>query len=208
MTKTAITGGIGSGKSYVCRLLAQRGIQVYDCDAAAKRLMRTSDSLKNSLRKLVGDSVYSDSGMLQKRVLAEFLLASEQNKQAVNDTVHPAVADDFNASGMEWLESAILFESGFDRRICFDHTVCVCASRPTRIQRIMQRDNISRDKAAEWIDAQMPQDEMARRSDFCIINDGTECLEEQLDRILASIRQQPPHTDTASKDNTSITNNN
>ena len=187
MTKTAITGGIGSGKSYVCRLLAQRGIPVYDCDAAAKRLMRSSDKLKDSLRQLVGNDVYTADGTLQKRILAEFLLASEQNKQAVNDIVHPAVANDFRASGMEWLESAILFESGFDRRVAFDHTVCVCAPRQTRIQRIVQRDSISEAKAAEWIDAQMPQDEIIRRSDFRIDNDGIRSLETQIDSILASI---------------------
>lgn len=87
--KIAITGGIGSGKSYVCRLLEQRGIEVYDCDAAAKRLMRTSDRLQQQLKALVGDAVYSADGVLQKPVLAEFLLASEANKLAINDIVHP-----------------------------------------------------------------------------------------------------------------------
>ena len=56
----AITGGIGSGKSYVCRLLKQRGIEIYDCDAAAKRLMRESDDLKKRLQALVGEDVYTD----------------------------------------------------------------------------------------------------------------------------------------------------
>lgn len=110
--KIAITGGIGSGKSYVCRLLEQRGIAVYDCDAAAKRLMRTSTTLQQQLKTLVGDAVYSADGVLQKPVLAEFLLASEANKLAINDIVHPAVATDFATSGQQWLESAILFESG------------------------------------------------------------------------------------------------
>ena len=86
--RIAITGGIGSGKSFVCRRLEARGIRVYDCDAAAKRLMRTSGQLIQSLTELVGKGVYKD-GVLQKKVLAEFLLASEENKQAVNDIVHP-----------------------------------------------------------------------------------------------------------------------
>ena len=68
--KIAITGGIGSGKSYVCRLLEQRGIEVYDCDAAAKRLMRISDKLQQQLKALVGDAVYSADGVLQKPVPA------------------------------------------------------------------------------------------------------------------------------------------
>lgn len=185
--KIAITGGIGSGKSYVCRLLEQRGIEVYDCDAAAKRLMRTSDKLQQQLKALVGDAVYSADGVLQKPVLAEFLLASEANKLAVNDVVHPAVADDFAASGKQWLESAILFESGFDRRIAFDHIVCVTAPRQVRIQRIVQRDNTTPERAAEWIDVQMSQQEVAQRSDFCIQNDGESDLQAQIDDILRQI---------------------
>lgn len=185
--KIAITGGIGSGKSYVCRLLEQRGIEVYDCDAAAKRLMRTSDRLQQQLKALVGDAVYSADGVLQKPVLAEFLLASEANKLAVNDVVHPAVAADFAASGKQWLESAILFESGFDRRIAFDHIVCVTAPRQVRIQRIVKRDNITPQRAAEWIDVQMSQQEVAQRSDFCIQNDGESNLQAQIDNILRQI---------------------
>ena len=143
--KIAITGGIGSGKSYVCRILEKQGIRVYDCDAEAKRLMRTDARLQAGLKKLVGEQVYSAEGVLQKPVLAQFLLAGEANKQAVNDVVHPAVARDFEQSSYEWMESAILFDSGFYRRIHLDFVVCVTAPVPVRIQRIMQR-TISRQR--------------------------------------------------------------
>lgn len=184
---TAITGGIGSGKSYVCRILESRGISVYDCDAAAKRLMRTSEKLQQELRQLVGQDVYTSDGQLQKRVLSDFLLTSEANKQALNDVIHPAVAEDFQSSGMTWLESAILFESGFDRRVSFDRVVCVSAPRDVRIQRIMRRDNISAEKAAEWIDTQMAQEEVERRSHFVIVNDGKSDIEQQIDNMLSQI---------------------
>ena len=184
---TAITGGIGSGKSYVCRILESRGICVYDCDAAAKRLMRTSEKLQQELRQLVGQDVYTSDGQLQKRVLADFLLTSEANKLALNDVIHPAVAEDFLSSGMTWLESAILFESGFDRRVSFDRVVCVSAPRDVRIQRIMRRDNITTEKAAEWIDTQMAQEEVERRSHFVIVNDGKSDIEQQVDNMLSKI---------------------
>lgn len=184
MKRFAITGGIGSGKSYVCRMLRQRGFDVYDCDAAAKRLMNTSEVLKEKLRTLVGDAAYSSDGMLCKRVLAEFILRSEANKNAVNEVVHPAVADDFMRSGIQWLESAILFESGFDRRVRFDRVVCVTAPRALRISRIVNRDHITSEKAAEWIDAQMPQEEVVRRSDFCIVNDGIADIDAQINKLL------------------------
>lgn len=183
MKHIAITGGIGSGKSYVCRLLSKRGIRVYDCDEAAKRLMRSSESLKTALRQLVGEKVYTADGRMQKRLLAAFLLASEANKQAVNDIVHPAVAQDFLDSGLQWLESAILFESGFDRRLHFDCVVCVTAPLNLRVERVMQRDEITREKALEWIRCQMPQEEMLRRSHFEIKNDGKHNLEEQINQL-------------------------
>lgn len=185
--KIAITGGIGSGKSFVCRELAKRGIVAYDCDAAAKRLMRSDKRLQAALMRLVGDEVYAD-GVLQKPVLAQFLLASETNKLAVNDVVHPAVARDFEQSGKDWLESAILFDSGFVHRTHFDYVVCVTAPQEVRLQRIMQRDQISRQKAEEWINAQLPQADVVLQSDFEIRNDGKEDLNLQIDRLLDQVK--------------------
>ncbi len=185
----AVTGGIGSGKSYVCRLLETCGIEVYDCDAGAKRLMHNDAELKQALVRLVGEDVYDGEGILQKKVLAGFLLESEENKQAVNDIVHPAVARDFERSGMDWLESAILFDSGFVHRTHFDKIICVTAPLEVRISRIMNRDGISRAKALEWIHAQLPQEEVLARSDFGIVNDGKADLLLQVKNILETIKK-------------------
>ena len=187
----AITGGIGSGKSYVCQLLEKHGIKVYDCDAAAKRLMRTSATLRQQLRQLVGPQVYRGC-ILQKRVLAEFLLASEANKQAVNEIVHPAVARDFIESDYQWLESAILFDSGFHRRVPFSFVVCVSAPEDVRVQRIMARDGISEAKALEWIHRQMPQEQVEGLSNFVIHNDGVVPLEPQVDKLLENLHPFSP----------------
>ena len=184
----AITGGIGSGKSYVCHLLQKYGIEVYDCDAAAKRLLHSDAALRQELLNLVGDEVYQGTN-LQKKVLAKFILASDANKQAVNEVVHPAVANDFIRSGCDWLESAILFESGFHKRVDFDCVVCVSAPLEDRIARIMQRDRLSRDDSQEWIRRQMPQEEIIRLSDFTIVNDGQKNLEEQIEQIIHKIYQ-------------------
>lgn len=182
--KIAITGGIGSGKSFVCRELQRRGIDVYDCDAAAKRLMRSDVELQQRLRRLVGEDVYSADGTLQKPVLARFLLASEANKLAVNDVVHPAVARDFEQSSFDWLESAILFESGFIHRTHFDKVVCVTAPEQVRVERVMARDHIDRSKVLAWIHAQMPQQDIVSRSDYEIVNDGPSDVPEQVERLL------------------------
>ena len=172
--KIGITGGIGSGKSYVCHLLEQRGIEVYDCDAAAKRLIRTSTRLRQQLQELIGS--------LQKADISRFLLASEENQQAVNAIVHPAVFHDFEASGMQWMESAILFESGADKLV--DKVVVVTAPEEVRIQRVMKRDDITREKALQWIARQWPQDTVRQRSDFEIVNDGKADLDKQIEKLL------------------------
>lgn len=188
--KTGITGGIGSGKSYVCKLLAERGITVYDCDSAAKRLMRTSQELRQRLTDLIGPGTYlhthhtTEQGewQLNKAAVAQFLLASEANAHAVDAIVHPAVFHDFEESGLQWMESAILFESGINRLV--DRVIVVTAPEEVRIDRIMKRDDISREKAIEWIGRQWPQEEVRQRADFEIVNDGVADLNQQIDNIL------------------------
>ena len=175
--RIGITGGIGSGKSYVCKHLQRRGITVYDCDAAAKRIIRTSPTLQQQIIALVGS--------LDKAAMSRFLLASETNQQAMNAIIHPAVFRDFEESGMQWMESAILFESGANKLV--DKVVVVTAPYEVRIQRIMLRDSITREKAQQWISRQWPQDEVKARADFEIINDGQADIDCQIEELLNEI---------------------
>jgi dephospho-CoA kinase len=172
--KTGITGGIGSGKSYVCQLLRTRGIEVYDCDQAAKRIIRTSEEVRQQLLQLIGS--------LEKADIARFLLESEANAKKIDAIVHPAVFRDFEDSGYQWMESAILYESGANKLV--DRVVVVTAPEEVRIQRVMQRDGISRDKALQWMQRQWPQAELLRRADYEIINDGQQDLNEQINQII------------------------
>lgn len=185
--RIAVTGGIGSGKSYVCRLLEQRGIGVYDCDAGAKRLMASSEEIRNGLIKLIGDDAYV-GWTLNKAVVTEFLLQSEENKQAINAIVHPAVIHDFYESGLQWMECAILFEAHLEHTV--DMVVCVAAPESVRVDRVSKRDSISHEKAKQWIDAQISQEEVIRRSDAVIINDGVASLDEQIDKLINNIKQK------------------
>ena len=188
--RIGITGGIGSGKSYVSQRLIARGYEVYDCDNAAKRLMRTSPEIRQQLTALIGPDTYlKESGefVLNKAAVAKFLLGSESNAQAVDAIVHPAVFRDFEASGMKWMESAILFESGACRLV--DKTIVVTAPEEVRIQRVMARDNISREKVLEWMARQLPQEEVRSRADFEIVNDGEADIEKQLNKILRTMKE-------------------
>ena len=189
--KVGITGGIGSGKSYVCKRLEARGIQIYDCDSAAKRLIRTSPEIHDKLTALIGSDTYIEDGgrrkekgeyILNKKAVAEFLLASEENAKAIDAIVHPAVFRDFEESGLQWMESAILYESGAFRLV--DKAIVVTAPEEVRIQRVMQRDDISREKVLEWMSRQLPQDEVRQRADYEIVNDGTTDIDKQIEDIL------------------------
>lgn len=175
--KVGIAGGIGSGKSYVCKRLSRRGIDVYDCDSAAKRLMRSAE-IQSQLEQLLGCRP-------DKEALTRFLLASDDNARAINAIVHPAVFRDFEESGKQWLESAIMYESGADHYV--DCVIVVTAPEEVRIQRIMQRDGISREKALDWIRRQWPQGKVRQLADYEIVNDGEADLEKQLNIILTEL---------------------
>lgn len=188
--KIGITGGIGTGKSYVCRLLKQRGIEVYDCDEAAKRLIRTSPIIYKGLCQLIGPDAFlsqadKDEHTLNKAAVTRFLLQSDTHAQAINDIVHPAVFRDFEESGIQWMESAILFESGINRLV--DKVVMVSAPDEVRINRVMSRDHISREKVMLWMQRQWSQEKVRQLSDFEIVNDGIQPLEPQIETIIKQL---------------------
>ena len=198
--KIGLAGGIGSGKSYVAARLLLRGIKVYDCDSAAKRLMRTSTQLREQLTALIGADCYESDGAngangangpgrLNKAAVSRFLLASPTNQQAINAIVHPAVFADFEESGLEWLESGIMFESGANRHV--DRVIVVTAPKEVRPQRIMQRDGISREQAQQWIACQWPQSKVRRLADYEIVNDGQQDIDKQLNIILEQLCNKP-----------------
>ena len=183
--KIGIAGGIGSGKSYVCQRIRQQGFEVYDCDSAAKRLIRTSPEIRQQLTALIGPEVYTDvegEPVLNKAVVAKFLLTSESNAQAIDRIVHPAVFKDFVESGLQWMESALMFESGIYKLV--DKVVAVVAPKEIRIRRVMERDHISLEKVLEWMNRQMDQEEIIQKSDYVIFNDGETDIDQQLKNII------------------------
>lgn len=173
--KRAITGGIGSGKSYICRLLEEKGFPVFYCDDEAKRIIRTNLDVRKALQALVGDDVYSPTGELNKPKLAVYICQGPAYSKQVNAIVHPLVRKrylDWHArqkAPITYMESAILYESGFD--VLVDQVVLVHASEDTRIARIMDRDKIDRTTALRWISLQMPEAEKLKRADIVIDNE-------------------------------------
>ncbi len=178
--KIGVTGGIGSGKSYVCRLLAQRWqLPVYDCDSAAKMLMVSSPHIRQQLQELVGDDVYDAGGQLNKGVMSRYLFADAAHVKAVNAIVHPAVKDDFEQwasrqTGDVVMESAILVEAGFAKAV--DRLVVVEAPLALRIQRAMARDGASEEQVQARIRHQMTAEQLRAYADIVIVNDGRDLL--------------------------------
>ncbi len=191
MVKVGITGGIGSGKSYVCQTIKAMKFPVYDCDSEAKRLMVESLHIIRSLTELIGTTVYDTSGNLNKSAVAQFLFQSPDNAKKVNDIVHPVVKEDFlqwsekQNSHIVFMESAILFESGFSSIV--DYSIAVCAPTEVRLQRAMQRDSASREQIEARMRHQMSDEECRTLADFHINNDGTANVEEQITALIKRI---------------------
>lgn len=178
--RIGITGGIGSGKSYVARRLSELcSVPVYDSDREARRLMEECEEVRAALIRLLGEEAYTPTGELCKPVVARFLFASAENAAAVNAIVHPAVKADFlrwaeEQEGDVLLESAILVEAGFQDVI--DCLLAVSAPETLRLQRAMQRDGAGEEQIRERMAQQASEETTLQASDFVIINDGRDLL--------------------------------
>ena len=183
MIRVAICGGIGSGKSTICQMFAERGAALYDSDSRAKVLMNESEELRKALIAEFGEECYTD-GALNRPYLASRVFGSEEQLARLNAIVHPAVKEDFQRWAAEQegdyciLESAILFESGFDALV--DVKVAVLAPLPLRLERAMERDGASRGQIEARIKAQMSDDELMARCDFAIVNIHLEDVEKDV----------------------------
>ena len=190
--RIGITGGIGSGKSVVARLLALMGVPVYLSDVEARRLMHTDAGIRESLQRLVGSAVYRADGTLDRPLLAAYLFGSPEHVRQVNEIVHPCVKRDFR----QWvsrhaqapvvaIESAILIEAGFADEV--DRIIMVYAPEALRIDRAARRDQASYRQIEQRIRAQMDDEDKRKSAHFTIMNDGETPLIPQLIRILSSL---------------------
>lgn len=195
MYKVGITGGIGSGKSTVCAILAEFGVAVYDSDSSAKRLMNEDHTLRERLVERFGSEVYCVEG-LNRIYLAERVFGNPEELKALNAIVHPAVMDDFDRWALEQegsyvvLESAILFEASLDRRV--DVSVAVMAPEELRIERAMQRDGAQREQIVARMNNQISDQERVERAKYTIVNidiDNLRSDTEQLHRRLNYVAQ-------------------
>ena len=183
--KVGITGGIGSGKTTVCKVFEALGIPVYYADWHARQLMVNAPRLVAGVKELFGPDAYLEDGALNRPYIAEKVFNNDKKLQQLNHLVHPAVAEDAGRwhSAQENVpytlkEAALLFESGNFKQL--DKVITVFAPEKLRIQRVMERDQVSRKEVRARMAKQMPEEEKLKRADFVVYNDGSHSLVRQV----------------------------
>ncbi len=192
MNIIGLTGGIGSGKSYIAQALRDKGYIVYDCDAEAKRIINNDSMVKEAITLAFGTNAYTPN--YNTRYIADICFRDTTKLTQLNNIVHPAVLNDILAKSEEiaqnneyfFIESAILFESKLDE-IC-QATVTITAPLEVRIKRAMKRDNATKEQIEQRIANQMSDSERNARASFVIINDGNTSINEIMNTILRNIQ--------------------
>lgn len=182
--KVGITGGIGSGKSFVSKIFKTLGVPFYDADKEAKRLMNTHPHIREGLMQAFGPQVYDAQGMLNRKWLSEQVFNDSDKLQQLNGIVHPIVIQD----AVDWSlrqtfpyslkEAALLYESGSYKTL--DFTILVVAPQELRIARVMARDGVSREDVLARMHKQMTDEEKKKYASFTIVNDGKQPLIPQI----------------------------
>ncbi|MBP3383521.1 MAG: dephospho-CoA kinase [Tidjanibacter sp.] len=193
MKRLAITGGIGSGKSTVCRLLAEvGGVEVYDSDSRAKEIMNSHPQVVAEVEALFGPEAYKE-GVLNRPYIAQRAFADKELLGRLNAIVHPRVVEDYE----QWvacqsgpyvvLESALLFSSPLEGH--YDVSVAVVAPDEIRVQRCVARDGATPEQIRERMARQMSGEEFAKRADFVVNADGVEPLLPQVEALDKWVRE-------------------
>lgn len=176
MLKVGLTGGIGSGKTFVANIFAHLGVPIYCSDIEAKKLYGTDTHLLRQLRKVFGDVIFSNDTLNKKR-LASIVFTDSDALAKLNGLVHPVLKKHFNTWVMEQSspyviqEAAILFESGFSKQM--DKTIVVAAPEAIRIKRVVERDAASIEEIRKRMQHQLPQEKLISLADYTITADDT-----------------------------------
>lgn len=192
--KVGITGGIGSGKTMVCRVFSKLGVPVFKSDEVARELMCRNDKVREQLICLFGKDIYLKNGDIDRNKLANIIFNDKIALKNVNQVVHPEVRKRF----IEWSakqnaaylvqESAILFENKLTE--FYDKIIVVTAADQLRIDRAMKRDNHTRKQVLEKMKNQLPQEEKVRRADFVVDNNEDRLVIPQVLEIDEKIRKE------------------
>jgi dephospho-CoA kinase len=190
MKRIGLTGGIGSGKSFIAQIIEHMGYPVYYSDARAKELTKSNPTIKMGLISLFGEEVY-EGNQLNSELIASKIFNDDELRTTVNELIHPIVRADFEnwalnqKSALVFNEAAILFETGAYRN--FEATILVCAPMELKIERVMKRENCSREAVLERMSKQWSDEEKMKLADFIINNDECDPILTQLEHVLTKL---------------------
>ncbi|MFN3916743.1 MAG: dephospho-CoA kinase [Flavobacteriales bacterium] len=189
--KVGITGGIGSGKSLVCRLFLRLGIPVYNADERAKQLTATNQEIRKQIVQLLGEEALNDSG-LNREFVARKVFKNKELLAALNSIIHPALVKGFETwcrqqkSSVVIKESAILFETGSYKQL--DKTILVTAPEEVRINRVIERDGLTKAEVTERVQNQWTDEQKLPVADFVLVNDGESLLLPQVIQLYNKLK--------------------
>jgi dephospho-CoA kinase len=190
MFKAGVTGGIGSGKSTVCRIFESLGIPIFRADEESRRLLDEDEEVKKSVAALFKEPVFINNKPDRKKI-ASLVFNTPDKLKELNAIIHPKVRDAVaawaNEQHTDWVieEAAILFESGAYKNL--DAIIVVSAPESLRIKRVMVRDGITEASVKERMKNQLTEEERKKRADFIIENDDTQLLIPQAIEIMKKI---------------------
>jgi dephospho-CoA kinase len=194
--RIGLTGGIGSGKSYIAGVLEKMGYPVYYSDEQAKVLTDTHPEIRAGLISRFGTNIYSE-GILNRKELAAHIFNSEPDRNFVNQLIHPVVRADFDRwcaeqhTALVFNEAAILFETGAYQQ--FDATVLVIAPLETRIERIMQRDRCTVEQAEARMKSQWSDEQKTPLANAIVSNNGHEAVLIQVEHLTETLKLNNPN---------------
>jgi len=177
--KLGITGGIGSGKTSVCKVFNVLGIPVFSADPEAREIMDNDRNIRRAINEIVGKNIYP-GGKLNRMELASLIFNDRDLLEKVNSLVHPVVFEHFNRWAEKQttpyviMEAAILFESGASKLV--DRVATIVAPVDERISRVTRRNKLNRDQVMERIKNQMTDDQRIKMSDYVINNSENDMI--------------------------------
>jgi dephospho-CoA kinase len=178
-----LTGGIGSGKSTVLELFKILGVKTYSADESAKKLVNTDPYLINLIKSSFGENIY-DKGQLNSKKLSKIVFEDTEKLKLLNSIIHPAVAKDFklflNSNNEDYIvkEAAIIFETKSENN--YDKIILIQSPLEIRIERVINRDNISREEVMKRINNQLDENLIIDKCDYVISNENKEDLEDKV----------------------------
>lgn len=204
MLKVGLTGSIAVGKSFVCEVFAELGAFVLDADVSAREVVEPGTKGLSLIVENFGEEILQPDGKLDRAKLGAIVFADTQKRQLLNSIVHPLVIEKQNdwlaekerenADGIAIIDAALMIESGgYDR---FDKLIVVWCDSVIQLERLISRNNLSKEEALKRINSQMPQEEKKSYADFLIdTSKGFESTREQVEKVFEKLKKLNETTD-------------